>query len=306
MAMTAKKIRIIGTPMDLGQSRRGVDMGPSAIRYAGLQDRLQRLGYEVIDSGNVNTAQAEELSLNAVPEPVIEGNAHHLHEVARVCQKIYDRVQSYRPEDRHYIFLGGDHSMAIGTVSAVTHDRLGVIWFDAHADINTPLTSVSGNIHGMPVAALLGDGPDALTHVGFAAPKLQPHQIVLVGTRDLDDAERQRLARRDVRVYTMREVDEMGMAKIGYEILDYFRDMTALHLSLDLDALDPQIAPGVGTPVPGGFSYREAHLFMEIMADSQKVRSLDVVEVNPILDQQNVTAKLAVELAAGVFGQRIL
>jgi arginase len=304
----SKRVRILGTPMDLGQQRRGVDMGPSAIRYAGLQERLARLGYETIDSGNVNTAQAEELEAKplTLDSDLSDGKSHHLTEVSRVCHKIYDRVQSYKNEDTRLIFLGGDHSMAIGTVSAVAHEKLGVIWFDAHADINTPYSSPSGNIHGMPVAALLGDGPSELTDIGYAGAKLQSKQIVMVGTRDVDDGERARLAKGDIRVYTMRDVDEKGMAAIGYEILEYFKEMTQLHLSLDLDGLDPIHAPGVGTPVPGGISYREAHLLMEILADSQKVHSMDIVEVNPILDRQNETARLAVELTAGVFGQRIL
>lgn len=304
----SKRIRIIGAAMDLGQQRRGVDMGPSAIRYAGLQDRLARLNYEVIDSGNIYTAQAEELyerDLTLDTDPS-DGLSHHLDEVARVCQKIYDRVQAYQPTDDRFVFLGGDHSMSIGTISAVAHPKLGVLWFDAHADINTPATSPSGNIHGMPVAALLGEGHPALTSIGGAGPKLKPSQIVMLGIRDLDEGERLRLAKGDIRVYTMREIDEVGMARIGQEIMDYFDSFTEIHLSLDLDGLDPQHAPGVGTPVPGGISYREAHLMMEILADSHKVRSLDVVEVNPILDARNGTAQLAVELVAGVFGQRIL
>lgn len=304
-----RRIRILGTPMDLGQSRRGVDMGPSALRYAGLRDRLQVLGYDVLDNGNVSTAQAEELAATPPTNTSPTENAHHLQEVSRVCQKIYDRIQSYRQQDdddTQYVFLGGDHSISMGTVAAMAHDRLGVIWFDAHADINTPAMSLSGNIHGMSVAALLGEGPDALTCIGGAAPRLLPSQIVMVGTRDLDTAERQRLAKGDIRVYTMREVDEMGIGRIAHEILAYFADMTHLHLSLDLDGLDPQVAPGVGTPVPGGIGYREAHLFMEIIADSKKVRSLDIVEVNPILDRQNETARLAVELTTGLFGKRIL
>ncbi len=304
----SRRIRIIGAAMDLGQQRRGVDMGPSAIRYAGLQDRLARLGYEVVDSGNIYTAQAEELhtrdtTLDTNPS---DGLSHHLDEVARVCQKIYDRVQTYRPSDDRFVFLGGDHSMSIGTVSAVAHPKLGVLWFDAHADINTPVTSPSGNIHGMPVAALLGEGHPTLTNIGGAGPKLKPSQIVMLGIRDLDEGERLRLAKGDIRVYTMREIDEVGIARIGQEIMDHFDQFSEIHLSLDLDGLDPQHAPGVGTPVPGGISYREAHLMMEILADSHKVRSVDVVEVNPILDARNETARLAVELVAGVFGQRIL
>ncbi len=304
----SKRIRILGAAMDLGQQRRGVDMGPSAIRYAGLQDRLARLGYEVIDSGNIYTAQAEELhkrDLTLDHDPS-DGLSHHLDEVARVCQTIYDRVQAYRAENERFVFLGGDHSISIGTISAMAHPKLGVLWFDAHGDINTPVTSPSGNIHGMPVAALLGEGHPTLTNIGYAGSKLKPTQIVMLGIRDLDEGERVRLSRGDIRVYTMREIDEVGMARIGQEIMDYFDPFSDIHLSLDLDGLDPQHAPGVGTPVPGGISYREAHLMMEILADSRKVRSVDVVEVNPILDARNETARLAVELVAGVFGQRIL
>jgi arginase len=266
------------------------------------------LGYEVIDGGNIYTAQAEELGARALTldaDPS-DGLSHHLDEVARVCQKIYDRVQAYRAEECRYVFLGGDHSISIGTISAVAHPKLGVLWFDAHGDINTPMTSPSGNIHGMPVAALLGEGQAELVNIGRSGPKLHPSQIVMLGIRDLDEGERVRLSKGDIRVYTMREIDEVGMARIGQEIIDYFDRFTDIHLSLDLDGLDPQYAPGVGTPVPGGISYREAHLMMEILADSRKVRSVDVVEVNPILDARNATGQLAVELVAGVFGQRIL
>ncbi len=298
-----KRIRIIGAAMDLGQNRRGVDMGPSAIRYAGLYERLQGLGYDVVDSGNVTAPQAEELDANASVE---EGKAHHIKEIAQVCQAIYERVQTAHEADERIVFLGGDHSISVGTVSAIADEHVGVIWFDAHADINTPESSPSGNVHGMPIAALLGEGGDALMRVGYDRPKLKPSQLVLVGIRDLDEGERKRLAKKDIKVYTMREVDEIGIGKIAYEILNYFADKTHLHISLDLDGLDPQHAPGVGTPVAGGLTYREAHLFMEIMADSQKVRSMDAVEVNPILDRQNETARLAVELIAGAFGQRIL
>lgn len=296
-----KRIRIIGAAMDLGQNRRGVDMGPSAIRYAGLHDRLRGLGYAVVDSGNITAPQAEEL--DATPN---NAKAHHLQEVAQVCQAIYERVHSAHQADERIVFLGGDHSISIGTVSAIAQESVGVIWFDAHADINTSETSPSGNIHGMPVAALLGEGASELVNVGYPATKLKPSQLVMVGIRDVDEGERQRLNKRDIKVYTMREVDELGIAKVAYDILDHFKDKTHIHISLDLDGLDPQYAPGVGTPVSGGLTYREAHLFMEIMADSEKVRSLDVVEVNPILDRQNETARLAVELIAGVFGKRIL
>lgn len=302
---TGQTIRIFGVPMDLGQQRRGVDMGPSAIRYAGLQDRLIRLGYTVHDGGNIYAPQAEQIETPYDSSDLI-GTAHHLPQIAKICQEVYECVKQHVDVDEKVIFLGGDHSVSIGTVSAVASPKIGVLWVDAHADINTPATSPSGNIHGMVVAALLGDAPKALTDIGYAGAKLKPAQIAYIGLRDLDAGERERLAQGDIKAYTMREVDEQGVAQIAYQILKHFSKMTHIHVSLDLDGLDPQYAPGVGTPVPGGLSYREAHLLMEILADSHKVRSLDVVEVNPILDSGNHTAQTAVELVAGLMGQRIL
>lgn len=298
-------IRIFGVPMDLGQQRRGVDMGPSAIRYAGLQDRLTRLGYVVHDGGNIFTPQAEEIEVPYDSADLV-GTAHHLPQIAAICQEVYQRIKSTVGLGEKAIFLGGDHSMSIGTVAAVATAQTGVLWIDAHGDINTPATSPSGNIHGMVVAALLGECPPLLTDIGHPGAKIIPRQIAYIALRDLDDGERQRLSRGDIKVYTMREVDEFGIAKIAYEVLDYFADMTHIHVSLDLDGLDPRHAPGVGTPVPGGLTYREAHLLMEILADSHKVRSLDVVEVNPILDVSNQTAQMAVELVASLMGKRIL
>ncbi|MCU0513959.1 MAG: arginase [Anaerolineae bacterium] len=291
--------------MDLGQSRRGVDMGPGAVRYARLQHRLEGLGYRVQDAGNLAVPQVEELGQPGAALPG-GGRAHHLPQVAAVCQTIYERVQAFPPADRA-IFIGGDHSISIGTVAAVAQrQRVGVIWVDAHADINTPHTSPSGNIHGMSVAALLGAGPAALVNIGGDGATLQPAQLAMVATRDLDGAEKARLAQGDIAVYTMRTIDEDGIGTIARRLLAGFREVDALHVSLDLDALEPSIAPGVGTPVIGGLSYREAHLLMEILADSGKVRTLDLVEVNPILDRHNSTAAMAVDLAASLFGQQIL
>ncbi len=303
--MTKKTIRIFGVPMDLGQQRRGVDMGPSAIRYAGLQDRLIRLGYIVHDGGNIYAPQAEEIEAPYDSADLV-GTAHHLPQISTICQEVYDRVKATVQAGEKAIFLGGDHSMSMGTVAAVATPKIGVLWIDAHGDINTPSTSPSGNVHGMVVSALLGECPAPLCNIGYAGAKIAPRQMAYIALRDLDEGERQRLTKGDIKAYTMREVDEYGIAKIAYEVLDYFADMTHIHVSLDLDGLDPRHAPGVGTPVPGGLTYREAHLLMEILADSQKVTSLDVVEVNPILDVSNQTAQMAVELVAGLMGQRIL
>lgn len=302
-------IRIFGVPMDLGQNRRGVDMGPSAVRYAGLQPRLEQLGYEVHDGGNIEVAQAEQMHdiLPVETSLKTDERAYFLPEVAHVCSMVYNRTTACVDAHERVIFLGGDHSISIGTVSGVVHhEPAGVLWIDAHGDINTPHSSPSGNIHGMSVATLLGDGPPELTDIGAPGPKLQPEQVVMIGLRDLDPKEQSRLRKGGVGVFTMRQIDELGIASVIYQALQRLQQFKYLHVSLDLDGLDPEIAPGVGTPVPGGLSYREAHLLMEILADSGKVRTMDIVEINPILDDRNRTAKIAVELAASLFGQRIL
>jgi arginase len=314
--MIAKIVRIFGVPMDLGQNRRGVDMGPSAIRYAGLQEYLKRIGYITHDGGNIIAPQKEEMEDALINAPSsdtsptdlpLTQNAHHLVQVARVCQQVYEHTAESLQHGEHVIFLGGDHSISIGSVAAVARqDRIGVLWVDAHADFNTPQSSPSGNIHGMGVAALLGDGPSELVNIGYEGAKLDAAQVAMIGIRDLDAEERKRLIRSGIDVHTMRQLDEHGMATIARMVLDRFIDMDHIHVSLDLDALDPSVAPGVGTPVSGGLRYREAHLLMEILADSNKVQSVDVVEVNPILDRENKTAKVAVELLASLFGQRIL
>lgn len=294
-----QRVQIIGVPMDLGQSRRGVDMGPSAVRYAGLKSRLERLGYQAMDQGNIHVPDPE--------EAVVEGKTRRLKAVEVVCQAVYDFGRACTAQQDYALFLGGDHSISIGTVAAAAQDEpLGLIWIDAHGDFNTPESSPSGNIHGMPVAILAGEGPETLVNLGYNGPKLSPAQIVQIGIRDLDPEERQRLARSGIDVFTMRHVDEIGMATVARQALDRLRHFNRLHISLDMDSLDPDEAPGVGTPVPGGLSYREAHLLMEILHDSRRVRSMDVVEINPILDHHNRTAELAVELVASLLGQRIL
>jgi arginase len=285
--------------MDLGQNRRGVDMGPSAVRYAGLQARLARLGHQVFDEGNVPVPNPE--------EEVAEGSGRRLRAVTAVCQNIYELTRKFISDGDFTIFLGGDHSISIGTVAAAAQDEsLGLIWIDAHGDFNTVETSPSGNIHGMPVATLVGDGPESLVNLGYPGAKVHPTHIVMIGIRDLDAGERQRLKRSGIQVFTMPHLDELGIAAVARQALDRLRHVSRIHVSLDMDSLDPREAPGVGTPVRGGLSYREAHLLMEILGDSGRVHSLDIVEINPILDDQNQTAELAVELAASILGQRIL
>jgi len=297
--MRQQTVRIIGVPMDLGQNRRGVDMGPSAARYAGLQARLERLGHTVHDEGNVSVPNPEEQQA--------EGKAQRLHAVAAACQTIYEIGVKCVAQGDFAIYLGGDHSISIGSIAAAAQtEPIGVIWVDAHGDFNTPDTSPSGNIHGMPVAALIGDGAAELVNVGYLGPKLQPVHIVQIGVRDLDAEERRRLTHSGIHVFTMRHLDELGMAAVARQSLDRLHHLNCIHVSLDMDSLDPEHAPGVGTPVPGGLSYREAHLLMEILGDSGRVQSLDIVEINPILDEMNKTAELAVELAASLLGQRIL
>lgn len=296
-----KTIRIFGVPMDLGQLRRGVDMGPSALRYAGLDQRLRRLGYTVLDNGNLNVPLPEN-------EPPDASRARHLDSIAHVCRDVFDAALGSLQQNEGAVFLGGDHSISIGTVSAIdAHgEAVGVLWIDAHADFNTPETTPSGNVHGMALAALLGMGAPALTNIGRPGAKLRPEEVVLLGVRDLDPQERDALLDSGILVLTMRDVDEMGLASAARHALVRLGPLPRLHVSLDMDVLDPMEAPGVGTPVPGGLTYREAHLLMEILADSGKVASLDIVEVNPILDDRNRTARLGVELAASLFGQRIL
>lgn len=297
-----RPIRIIGVPMDLGQSRRGVDMGPSAVRYAGLQARLEGLGYPVEDRGNIAVPVPEEVRA-AGP-----GGMRHLEAVAEACERVFEAVREAVTADRFPIILGGDHSIAMGSIAGVVAAAgpIGVLWIDAHGDFNTPETSPSGNIHGMPLAHLVGRGHPRLIRIGGPEPTLRPEQVVLVGVRSLDPEERQALAGSGALVFTMREIDELGIATVVRQALTRLKAWPRLHVSLDLDVLDPQVAPGVGTPVPGGLTYREAHLMMELLADSGRVGSVDVVEINPILDERNRTAELAVELLASLLGQQIL
>lgn len=292
-------ITIIGVPLDLGQSRRGVDLGPGALRYAGLDNRLRRLGHEVIDNGNIPVAIRDMLPA--------EGGLAFLPAVVQACEAMYRAGQEAIAAQRLPLFLGGDHSIAVGTIGGVTHDNpAGLIWVDAHGDFNTPHSSPSGNLHGMPLAALLGLGVPELVNLGRPGPKLTAADVVLIGVRDLDAGERTLLRESRIKVYTMREIDERGLAAVANEALARLSHLSRIHVSLDMDSLDPNEAPGVGTPVAGGLTYREAHLLMEIIADCACVGSVDVVEINPILDERNRTAKIALELIASLLGQSIL
>ena len=299
-------IAIIGAPLDLGQGRRGVDMGPSALRVASLNARLKALGYDVEDLGNIAVEQAE-------AAPAGDRHAKFLPQIADACDQLATRVHSALSRDRLPVVLGGDHSVAIGTVTGVARyyrergQRIGLIWLDAHADMNTPDTSPSGNIHGMPLACIAGLGPGALVDLGGFRPKVAPENIVIVGLRDVDLTERPQVRDSGVRVFTMRDIDERGLRSVMEEATRLASAGTAgFHVSLDMDFVDPQHAPGVGTAVRGGVTYREAHLAMEMICDSRNVTSLEVVEVNPVLDEANRTADLAVELIMSGLGKRIL
>ena len=306
-SLPTRKLRIIGVPLDLGQLRRGVDMGPSAVRVAGLQARLEALGHSVEDAGNISVAVAETKSVG-------EENARYLKEIRDTCCTAADLVVKAFEDGKTPLVLGGDHSVAAGTVSGVSEfyrrqqQKVGVVWIDAHSDINTPQTSPSGNVHGMPLAALLGLEPQLLSDIYEFSPKVDPENTILVGIRDVDPSERENIRRAGVKhVYTMRDIDERGMRTVMEEALAAANQGTAgYHVSLDMDWIDPEDAPGVGTPVRGGATYREAHLAMEIIADHGHMLSFEVVEVNPVLDEKNRTADLAVELICSAFGKKIL
>jgi arginase len=297
------KLSIIGVPMDLGQTRRGVDMGPSAIRYAGVIERIENIGYSVEDKGNIEIALAERVHSDE------NTNLKNLKAVADASERLAQTVSDVITNKRFPLVLGGDHSIAIGTLAGVSrhYKNLGVIWYDAHGDLNTADTSPSGNIHGMPLAASIGIGDDALTRIGGYTPKVKPENIVIIGARSLDEGEKELIKEKGIKVYTMHEIDRMGMTKVMEETILYLRDKTdGVHLSLDLDGLDPHDAPGVGTPVIGGISYRESHLAMEMLAESQLITSAEFVEVNPILDERNKTATVAVALMGSLLGEKLV
>jgi arginase len=291
-------VHILGVPMDLGAGRRGVDMGPSAIRLAKLSDTLKTLGHTITDLGNIEVAVPESLS--------IKTQLPYADVIAEACKQTFGCLKNL-PEGAIPIILGGDHSISMGSVSGVSRKRrTGVLWIDAHTDLNTPDMSPSGNIHGMPLAHLLGKGDERLLNIWGGGAILKPEDIVFIGIRSVDAGERKVIGDQGIKVYTMKDIDKLGMAQVAERALEHLSHVDQLHVSFDADALDPNEAPGVGTPVTGGLTYREAHLLMELLADAKVVTSLDLVEVNPILDIQNKTAQIMVEMAASLLGKRIL
>jgi arginase len=302
-----KAVHIIGVPLDLGGGRRGVDMGPSALRIAGIGEQIAALGYAVLDKGDLPAPIPETQELR-------DEHKKYIRDIAKVCQKVYQSSLSSFDEGAMPLVLGGDHSLGAGSVAAAAEWArrtknlpIGLLWVDAHGDMNTPGTSLSGNVHGMPLAALLGPEPAELSKIGSFTPKVLPAHTVLVGIRNLD--EREKIAVRDsgVHVFTMKDIDRQGIASIVEQAVNLAGAGTAgVHVSFDIDVCDPSIAPGVGTPVKGGLNYREAHMVMEIVADSGRLTSLDLVEVNPTLDVRNTTAQLGAELALSALGMKIL
>jgi arginase len=302
----SQTVHIIGVPLDMGGSRRGVDMGPSALRIAGLSERIASLHRSVSDRGDVATPIPETRKLGDPQKKFIK-------DIAKVCEKLYQSVRGSLAEGALPIVLGGDHSLAAGSVAASAahfHDSgkpIGLLWIDAHGDMNTPVSSPSGNVHGMPLAALLGPEPAELSSIGGFSPTVRPEHTALIGIRNLDEREKVLVRDSGVRVFTMKDIDRLGVAAVATEALQVAGTGTAgIHVSLDLDACDPSIAPGVGTPVKGGLNYREAHLLMELIAEANMLIALDIVEVNPTLDVRNTTAELGVELALSALGMKIL
>jgi arginase len=297
-----RQVAVIGAPLDLGAGRRGVDMGPSAIRYAGLAEHLhEKLGIETDDLGNIEAPVAESTAMG-------DDRARFLSQILDLCDRVAERVADARRRGETPLVLGGDHSVALGSLvgMANVHGPGGVIWVDAHGDLNTPETSPSGNVHGMVLAAALGLGGDLFERDGWTLPAIETGKLALVGVRSLDRGERELLSRLDAEVFTMSQIDRDGIETCMRDAISHARGSAFLHVSLDMDVVDPEHAPGVGTPVRGGLSYREAHLAMELIAESGLASSLDVVEVNPVLDRENQTGKLAVELVASALGARIL
>jgi arginase len=299
------EIAVIGVPLDLGANRRGVDMGPSALRLTRLVPRLRQLGHAVIDTGDLDVPLPEEVEIG-------DERLKYAENIRDVCEELCDRVKRAMEAGRLPLILGGDHSIGMGsTAGSASHFRaqerkLGLIWVDAHGDMNTPETSPSGNVHGMPLAHALGLGDPSLAGIGGFAPKVDPKNTVIFGARDLDERERRVMMGAGVRVITMKQIDQFGVGRATEEAIQAARDGTAgIHVSFDVDSLDPTVAPGVGTPKKGGLSYREAHLFMELVADSRALAALDMVEINPILDNRNQTAELAAELILSAMGKSI-
>ena len=304
--MRQRNIAVIGAPLDLGAGRRGVDMGPSAVRVANLNSRLAELGYDVEDLGNVPVVQRESY-------PETDPRAKYLPQITATCIQLAEMVEAVLQSGKFPLVLGGDHSIAVGTVSGVAsyfrkrNEKAGLIWIDAHTDMNTPASSPSGNVHGMPLACCIGNGPSELTNIFDFAPKVDPGRVALIGIRSVDGAERNNVQKSGVHAFTMRDIDERGLPVVMQEAIRIASVETAgFHVSFDMDAVDPGEAPGVGTPVKGGITYREAHLAMEMLCDSNRMTSMEVVEVNPVIDEVNRTANLAVELVMSAMGKQIL
>ncbi|MFD1929790.1 arginase [Sporosarcina siberiensis] len=301
--MEKATISIIGVPLDLGQSRRGVNMGPSAIRYAGAVARLEAIGHNVIDEGDILVDAVERIESSDV-------GLKNLNEVIKANTKLAEQVEAAVTDGKFPLVLGGDHSIAIGTLAGLKkgYNNLGVIWYDAHTDMNTAETSPSGNIHGMPLAVCIGLGHDSLVNLHSEGPKVKTENIVIIGARSVDPGERALIEEKGIKVYTMHEIDRYGMSYVMEDAIAYLqsREVDGVHLSLDLDGLDPLYTPGVGTPVPGGISYRESHLAMEMLEDSGIITSAEFVEVNPILDEKNKTADVAVGLMGSLFGEKLI
>jgi arginase len=301
-----ENVSIIGFPMDLGADRRGVDMGPSALRIAGLQAKLEALGYKVEDNGDI---KIEIMERQKIKNPQLK----YLDEILKTSKLLAEKIEKVLEKGDFPLCLGGDHSMALGTISGIASYckkrklRLGVIWIDAHSDMNTDETSPSGNIHGMPLAALLGLGCDELVNLLGFSPKLQAENCALIGIRSIDEAEKLSIKKLKLPIYTMNEIDKLGIHRIIAKVLKQFREkVDHIHISFDLDSVDPLVAPGVGTPIPGGLSYREAHLLMETIAECGCMSSIEIAEVNPILDHKNQSAVFTAELIASSMGQRII
>ncbi|MDD1501480.1 arginase [Lysinibacillus sp. CNPSo 3705] len=301
--MNKLNISIIGVPTDYGQTRRGVDMGPSAIRYAGVVERLEAIGHVVHDQGDIRVSQKQD-------GIIVDKQLLNLEEVIDVSTSLAKSVNEAIEQKEFPLVLGGDHSIAIGTLAGLGehYKNLGVIWFDAHADLNTPETTPSGNIHGMPLAVSIGLGHERLVKIRNNVPKIKPENVIIIGARSVDPGERELISQQGIKVYTMHEIDRLGMTRVMEDALEYLRErnVDGLHLSLDLDGLDPLYTPGVGTPVAGGITYRESHLAMEMLQESGMLTSAEFVEVNPILDEKNRTADVAVALMGSLFGETLV
>lgn len=304
--LQSKIVNIIGFPMDLGADRRGVDMGPSALRIAGLKEKLESLGYKVIDSGDVFIQIMER-------QKIINPRLKYLNEILRTAKSLATKVEKVLDKGQFPLCIGGDHSMAVGSVAGISSFcrknklKFGLIWIDAHADMNTDETSPSGNIHGMPLASSMGLGNERLANICGFSPKIYPENCVIIGARSIDGPEKINIKKMNPTVYTMADIDKLGIHRVISRVLKQFKEkVDYLHVSFDLDSVDPSVAPGVGTPVPGGLSYRETHLLMESIADCGCISSLEVTEVNPILDDKNKSAVFATDVVASIMGQRIL